>query len=162
MVFTRLAAACSALLLVSGCSHLLQAPAQYAALPVSSSSPATVGSGAERPDAALPLVVIPGQLLAAPGRRRGSTVEPHAALQQSARARLAWKELRPTDLLKPPLIESMRAALADEPGATASLPSSGRGGAANPAAPATQDREKSMSHLLDQGGAPAKTICDRC
>ncbi len=160
MILPRLAAGCGALLLVSACSRLLHAPAQYAALPVSATQHAQALPPAGR-EVALPSVVIPGQFLAGSERSRLGAVEPYAALRQSEHRRLAWSEQRPGDLLKPTLFAGARAVATGGPGSTGAVPH------ANPApstglAPEGQDREARIDKLLDRGSSSVRALCGRC
>ena len=163
MVFLRLAAGCGALLLVSGCSHLLRAPAQYTSLPVSPALPGERSPTTDLPDAALPAVVIPGQPLTTPTRPRAGAVEPYTALRQSERARMAWRELRPDDLMKLDRTDFARSKNTDgdKPLSTGSVPRSTEPSSIPPGG-GDQDREKSMSDLLDRGGRSMGTICSKC
>ncbi|MGU3539136.1 hypothetical protein [Methylobacterium sp. A54F] len=102
-----------ALLPTVGCSHLADVPARYAA-----ATPVAVEAG---PVVALPPTVLPGQSLGPRARRRTDAVTPDESLRQSIRARLAWKDLNPADLLETPQpqLAGGRAA----PGTTGALPS---------------------------------------
>src|SRR5690242_19366283 len=91
MILRRVAASCLILAGMSGCSHLISVPAQYAHLPAAAGS------------TAYPAVVIPGQITAARFDERRPGVEPSAALRGAQLARTNWKPLRPDELAAPPL-----------------------------------------------------------
>ena len=161
MMFKRLALGCSTLALVSGCSHLLHAPAQYTSLPVIDAAPVASSPVLDQPDVTLPAVVIPGQLLDATPRPRVDAVEPYVALRQSERARLAWRELRPEDLLRPAQIANTRPKAADSPNATGSVPRSDEVPPI-PTGPEDQNPEKALNKLQGGGEQPTSAQCGSC
>src|SRR3954452_15001313 len=92
MALKRMIVICSASMLMGGCSHLLSGAAQYTAL--------SLATEADRLDD----VVTPGTLTTRASSRRGSGVDPGAALQQSVRARAGWESLQLHGLTEPALI----------------------------------------------------------
>ena len=156
MFLGRILAICSALMLVSGCSHLFRGPAQYASLPQTEAMEGDPGRSAA-PHSEKPAV----------SRRFDVGVNPFATLQRSAVARSKW-EAEPSPSYSPespsPSAGTKRGGLVDlsEPVVTASLTGVNKDGVSAQAASQNYDGETVMSHLFNEGTKAAKPICVYC
>ena len=154
MFLGRMLAICSALMLMSGCSHLFRGPAEYASLPQTGlGDPGrSVVSHSEKP--AVP-------------RRFDVGVNPFATLQRSAVARSKW-EAEPSPSYSPestsPSAGTKRGGLADlsEPVVPASLPGVNTGAGYAQTTSQNYDGEIIMSGLFNEGTKAAKPICVHC
>ncbi|WP_336489391.1 hypothetical protein [Methylobacterium nigriterrae] len=154
MILRRVAASGLILVGMSGCSHLIGVPAQYAHLPVAAR------------DAAYPAVVIPGQITATRFDERRPGVEPTAALRGAQLARASWKPLRPDELATPPLAGKLQnpsaVAQTAEPATTASVSRSNTNKKADPTVVQMNDSEIVMNRLMKSGQDAAQPICRGC
>ena len=176
MRLNRIATLAAVLLTVGACSRMPMGPTAYSALPADPTAAVTVPVAPPRADVAaiqpeadvaLTPVVIPGTwTLRGTETLRGS-VNPAAVLDASVRSRMAWKALRPEDLLERSILaaRSVRSLATDivETSATTrgKAPAAGRP-LLSADAPATYDREATMSALLRGGQNAAKSICSGC
>ncbi|MCJ2088845.1 hypothetical protein MKK88_23105 [Methylobacterium sp. E-005] len=156
------------LLTTSACSRLPNVPTAYSSLPaltpghdaVLKAVPSPVAPAV--PVAALPVIRIPGTALAhgaeSPAEPQGPRVNPTDVLAASARARLAWQTLHPTELMRP-AFGGRRDAFAH------SIDETGAIGAGEPPAKvetSSYDRAAMMARLEKEGRRAGKPICSGC
>lgn len=147
------------LLTASACSRMPNVPTAYSSLPPLTVVHDKALTAPAVPEAALPAIRIPGTALVHGDEVPGERVNPTDVLAASARARLSWQVLRPTELTRPSFVVN-RSAVArlgvDETGAV---------GAGKPGAKIetqTYDREAMMARLEKEGRHAAKPICSGC
>lgn len=148
------------LLTASACSRMPNVPTAYSSLPALTveheAGPKVVPSPAV-PEAALPVIRIPGTALAhGTEENQGPRVNPLDVLATSTRARLAWQTLHPTVLARPSSVASSRAG-----GQVAETGAIG-GKSAVPAETRSYNREAMMRSLEKEGKRAARPICSGC
>ncbi|MCJ2073924.1 hypothetical protein MKK75_34910 [Methylobacterium sp. J-030] len=156
------------LLTAGACSRLPNVPTAYSSLPGLRSEhdaalkavPGPVAPAV--PAAALPVIRIPGTALArgaeSPGEGQGARVNPTDVLAASARARLGWQILRPTELTRPAFVRN-RDALARSVAETGTIDAGKRIASFEVS---SYDREAMMARLEKEGRRAAKPICTGC
>lgn len=164
-----------AVLASSACSHVPLSPTAYSALPPPTAMAATTAPTAPLVDLAAPQpeaddgpmpVVIPGTLKLQNAELGQRGVNPLAVLDFSRRSRLAWKTLRPQDLIKPPVYASV-SRMYDDVDIRETATTSGKGSAPESGlkagkAPLEYDREATMETLLKGGRMATSSICSGC
>ena len=153
MVVMRIAVLCGCGLALGGCLPLMSEPQTYA-----SPSPMAVS------DAALPPVMVPGQVLQAGLGGMGGGVNPSDDLLKSERARAAWGAQRPFELALPPSLAAHTASASrmTDPTSKASVLQPAKGVARHSVDPQSYDREATMDRLEKEGQKDAKPICSGC
>jgi hypothetical protein len=156
MVVMRIATLCGCAMALGGCLALPDTPRAYTALPSTAVS-----------NAALPPVVVPGQVLRASLGRTSAGVNPSDDLLSSERARIAWAPLQPDELALPstPAAHSasaIKAGGASDPASTSSVSMPTKGSARPGADAQSYDREATMDRLEKEGRKDAKPICGGC